>query len=183
VRETAADLDNAREWADFTIRWGSAASGDDAALNLSVSGNVQADYLHSADGHFEILGDLDSALGISGAGNQGTLHIAGKIRAPYLLSQEHAMPREADSPDYIHIESGDIGYHPAKFDGSQKIPLDDSISGGNNGWFWHYYKHSAKMLRPENYERGKFSPAQFLALVRNGENPFIPVPPPKKTQT
>jgi len=80
-------------------------------------------------------------------------------------------------------ESGDIGYHPAKFDGSQKIPLDDSISGGNNGWFWHYYKHSAKMLRPENYERGKFSPAQFLALVRNGENPFIPVPPPKKTQT
>ena len=93
------------------------------------------------------------------------------------------MPREADSPDYIHIESGDIGYHPAKFDGSQKIPLDDSISGGNNGWFWHYYKHSAKMLRPENYERGKFSPAQFLALVRNGENPFIPVPPPKKTQT
>lgn len=156
---------------------------DDAALNLSVSGNVQADYLHSADGHLEILGDLDSALGISGAGNQGTLHIAGKIRAPYLLSQEHAMPREADNHDYIHIESGDIGYHPAKFDGSQKIPLDDSISGGNNGWFWHYYKHSAKMLRPENYERGKFSPAQFLALVRNGENPFIPVPPPKKTQT
>jgi len=183
VRETAADLDNAREWADFTIRWGSAASGDDAALNLSVSGNVQADYLHSADGHLEILGDLDSALGISGAGNQGTLHIAGKIRAPYLLSQEHAMPREADNHDYIHIESGDIGYHPAKFDGSQKIPLDDSISGGNNGWFWYYYKHSAKMLRPENYERGKFSPAQFLALVRNGENPFIPVPPPKKTQT
>ena len=126
---------------------------DDAALNLSVSGNVQADYLHSADGHLEILGDLDSALGIS------------------------------DSPDYIHIESGDIGYHPANFDGSQKIPLDDSISGGNNGWFWYYYKHSAKMLRPENYERGKFSPAQFLALVRNGENPFIPVPPPKKTQT
>ena len=33
MRETAADLDNAREWADFTIRWGSAASGDDAALN------------------------------------------------------------------------------------------------------------------------------------------------------
>ena len=95
---------------------------DDAALNLSVSGNVQADYLHSADGHLEILGDLDSALGISGAGNQGTLHIAGKIRAPYLLSQEHAMPREADNHDYIHIESGDIGYHPAKFDGSQKIP-------------------------------------------------------------
>ena len=93
------------------------------------------------------------------------------------------MPREADNHDYIHIESGDIGYHPAKFDGSQKIPLDDSISGGNNGWFWHYYKHSAKMLRPENYERGKFSPAQFLALVQNGENPFIPVPPPKKTQT
>jgi len=106
---------------------------DDAALNLSVSGNVQADYLHSADGHLEILGDLDSALGISGAGNQGTLHIAGKIRAPYLLSQEHAMPREADNHDYIHIESGDIGYHPAKFDGSPKIPLDDSISGGNNG--------------------------------------------------
>ena len=53
---------------------------DDAALNLSVSGNVQADYLHSADGHLEILGDLDSALGISGAGNQGTLHIAATIR-------------------------------------------------------------------------------------------------------
>ena len=140
-------------------------------------------------GDLTLNGDLNSAwlqqqaAELHAAAYRNHIIIDGNLTLQGALLDDAALNREADNHDYIHIESGDIGYHPAKFDGSQKIPLDDSISGGNNGWFWLYYKHSAKMLRPENYERGKFSPAQFLALVRNGENPFIPVPPPKKTQT
>lgn len=126
---------------------------DDNYLRLAVKGDVKCDYLHSYNGHILIGGDLHAHYGVYGEYNDGSLEVAGKLHAPYVLSDDHQMPTFAEG-EFIYIDYGRIGK-------------------AMESWYWQYFADSDKLLRPEVYAEGRFSAQRFFELVRAGKNPFI----------
>lgn len=129
---------------------------DDDYLFLQVAKDVSCRYLHSQNGNIVIGGDLSASQGISGEYNDGMLQVLGKTRAPYIVSNDHAMPNNGTG-EYIYIQDGRIG---------------KSYHGALEGW--EFYEDSEAMFK-EGIYKGDYQidiPA-FFKMIKNGENPFV----------
>jgi len=135
---------------------------------LKVGKDLSCDYLFSGDGHMEIDGDVTAKYGIYGEYNDGSLDIEGSLSAPYIIAQDHCMPRESSDGEFIYIEGGD---------GSEMEDISIGKEyGSGSGWGWYYYKDSEKLLsksvQDEDFE---FSVKKFFDIVKKGDNPFIEI--------
>lgn len=141
---------------------------DDNYLYLIVQKNTEADYVESQDGLMFFNGDLKSLYGIYGEYNDGWLDVAGKVFSPYLIADDHAMPREA-SNEFIYVEGGNHSERNSMLIGKQ--------TGSGIAWDWIYYEPSAHLFSNNVWlaKTDEFSVKQFFDLVRNGENPFVAI--------
>ncbi len=134
-----------------------------ADWSLLVTGSVSCDYLESRNGHMEIQGDLQSTYGICGEYNDGSLKVGGQLLTPYIVANDHQMPREAHG-ESIYLEAGD---------GMDEISIGQS-TGSGWGWDWNYFEESNALVSAEVWdEDGDFSTTAFFDLVRRGVNPFV----------
>lgn len=139
---------------------------DEHYLKLAVTGSVWCDYLFSYDGSTEILKDLHTKYGMYGKYNDGYLWVNGKVNAPYIIAQDHDMPRSSDNLEFVYIEGGDEDEQDSLGIGKSK--------GSGWGWDWDYYENSEKLLSASVWDENReFSTQRFFEIVKNGENPFI----------
>lgn len=132
---------------------------DDEYMELFVIRDLTCDYVFSYNGIIEIKGDAYIKYGIYGKYNDGSMDVCGKLNTPYLVSDGHSMPREAEG-DFIFIEGGDETDRDS-------IVIDDGRESD-------YYEDSQKLLVPAVWdEEDIFSVSTFFDMVRKGENPFI----------
>ena len=128
----------------------------DNYLFLQVAGDVYCHYLYSENGTIVIKGNLTALLGTAGEYNDGMLAVYGTTTAPYIVSNDHAMPDKSQS-DYIFIGNGQIG---------------ETYYGGISGW--DYFKDSHFMLKEDILENEyQVNLAVFFEYVKKGENPFV----------
>ena len=133
-----------------------------ADFSLLVTGSVGCDYLLSRNGHMEVLGDLRATYGVCGEYNDGRLAVGGQLLAPYIVANDHDMPRQADQ-EFIYLEAGD---------GMEEIAIGKS-KGSGWGWNWNYFDESNSLVSDEVWEEdGSFSTTAFFDIVRRGANPF-----------
>ncbi len=131
---------------------------------LYILRDITCDYLFSGDGHTQIDGNAHIRYGIYGQYNDGSLDISGTLVTPYIIADDHSMPRRSEG-EFIYIEGGD---------GSdmEDVSVGESYGSGI-GWGWHYFDDSLKLfsksMRDEDY---KFSVKRFFDIVKRGENPF-----------
>jgi hypothetical protein len=134
-----------------------------ADWSLLVTGRVSCDYLESRNGHMEIQGDLRATYGICGEYNDGSLTVGGQLLTPYIVANDHQLPREAHE-ESIYLEAGE---------GLDEIAIGQS-TGSGWGWNWNYFEESNALVSEEVWdEEGTFSTAAFFELVRKGVNPFV----------
>lgn len=132
-----------------------------AEWSLLVTGSVNCDFLKSRNGHMEIQGDLRATYGICGEYNDGSLTVGGQLLTPYIVADDHQMPREAHE-ECIYLEAGD---------GSDEIAIGQSTG---SGWGWNYFDDSNALVNEAVFdEEGAFSTDAFFDLVRKGINPFV----------
>jgi tetratricopeptide (TPR) repeat protein len=138
---------------------------DDNYMELTVVGNLSCNYIFSENGAISIFGDAQVTYGIYGEYNDGFLEIYGTLKTPYLIADDHSMPRNADG-DFIYIEGGN---------GVERESIGIGKSTGSGwGWGWDYFEDSDKLFSHKVWnEYDEFSVEKFFELVRNGENPFI----------
>lgn len=138
---------------------------DDDYLMLGVLGKVICEQLYSENGQIFIKGDLFAAYGIQGEYNDGFLHVLGQLDAPFILANDHDMPRESSVGEFIYLEAGE-GSEQESFKVGQ---ADDA----EIGWGWSYFEHGACLLKGGVWnEQWEFSPRQFFDMVQKGQNPF-----------
>lgn len=134
-----------------------------AELSLLVTGNVGCDYLLSRNGRTEIVGDLRTTYGVCGEFNDGVLSVGGRLLAPYIVANDHDMPRQADE-EFIYLEGGD---------GSDEISIGQA-TGSGWGWGWSYFDDSDSLIAEEVWDEDEtFSTEAFFDMVRRGDNPFV----------
>lgn len=134
-----------------------------AAWSLLVTGRVSCEYLESRNGYMEIQGDLRATYGICGEYNDGSLTVGGQLLTPYIVANDHQMPRQAQE-ESIYLEAGD---------GMDEIAIGQS-TGSGWGWDWNYFDESNALVSEDVWdEDGSFSTAAFFDMVRKGVNPFV----------
>lgn len=134
-----------------------------ADLSLLVTGSVGCDYLLSRNGHMEVLGDLRTTYGVCGEYNDGSLAVGGQFLVPYIVANDHHMPRQANQ-EFIYLEAGD---------GLEEIGIGKN-TGSGWGWGWNYFDESNRLVSDEVWAKdGAFSTTAFFDVVRRGGNPFV----------
>lgn len=129
---------------------------DDNYLFLQVAKDVSCHYLHSENGNIVILGDLTALCGISGEYNDGMLQVLGKTQAPYIVSNDHAMPDNSTS-ECVYILDGQIG---------------KSYLGALDGW--EFFGSSELMFKEGICEdEYQIDISAFFKFVKKGVNPLV----------
>lgn len=137
---------------------------DDDYVHLRVMKNLWCDYLFSYNGTIVVDGDARIKVGVYGEYNDGYLRINGKLYTPYIIADDHDMPREAEG-SFIYIEGGNGTYRDEILLGNAK--------GSGYGWDWDYLEDAGKLFNPKVWdEEDGFSESRFFDLVQKGENPF-----------
>lgn len=135
---------------------------------LTVTQDIICDYLYSGDGHTLISGNAKVKYGIYGHYNDGCLTVSGKLITPYIVADDHDMPRKSAEGEYIYIEGGDY----AEMD---SVAIGKSADSGL-GWGWDYFADSSRLFSyavfMEDEGNMVFSVSDFFHLVKSGKNPF-----------
>ena len=128
---------------------------DDDYLFLQVAKDTACDYLHSQDGVIAIGGNLTALWGISGEYNDGMLQVFGKTQAPYIVSNDHAMPGHGAS-QCVYVLDGQIG---------------QSYLGALDGW--EFFENSELMFKDGICEdEHQINISAFFEFVKKGANPM-----------
>ena len=128
---------------------------DDDYLFLQVAKDTTCDYLHSQDGVIAIGGNLTALWGISGEYNDGMLQVFGKTQAPYIVSNDHAMPGHGAS-QCVYVLDGQIG---------------QSYLGALDGW--EFFENSELMFKDGICEdEHQINISAFFEFVKKGANPM-----------
>ena len=129
---------------------------DDDYLFLQVAKNTACNYLHSQDGVIAIGGNLTALWGISGEYNDGMLQVFGKTQAPYIVSNDHAMPDHGAS-ECVYVLDGRIGR---------------SYLGALEGW--KFFENSELMFKDGICEdEHQIDISVFFEFVKKGVNPLV----------
>ena len=129
---------------------------DDDYLFLQVAKDTACDYLHSQDGVIAIGGNLTALWGISGEYNDGMLQVFGKTQAPYIVSNDHAMPDHGAS-ECVYVLDGRIGR---------------SYLGALEGW--KFFENSELMFKDGICEdEHQIDISVFFEFVKKGVNPLV----------
>ena len=129
---------------------------DDDYLFLQVAKDTACSYLHSQDGVIAIGGNLTALWGISGEYNDGMLQVFGKTQAPYIVSNDHAMPDHSIS-EYVYVLDGQIG---------------QSYLGALEGW--EFFENSELMFKDGICEdKHQIDISAFFEFVKKGVNPLV----------
>lgn len=138
---------------------------DDEYIQIRVMKNLWCHYLYSYNGGIVISGDAHIKYGVYGEYNDGYLNINGKFFTPYIIADDHDMPRTAEG-NFIYIEGGN---------GNPKDEINvGSSKGSGYGWDWDYFEDSSKLfIKGVWTDQDLFSEDQFFDLVMNGKNPFV----------
>lgn len=129
---------------------------DDDYLFLQVAKDMACDYLHSQDGVIAIGGNLTAIWGISGEYNDGMLQIFGKTQAPYIVSNDHAMP-DHSARECVYVLEGRIG---------------QSYLGALEGW--EFFENSELMFKDGICEdEHQINISAFFEFVKKGVNPLV----------
>ena len=129
---------------------------DDDYLFLQVAKDTACDYLHSQDGVIAIGGNLTARWGISGEYNDGMLQVFGKMQAPYIVSNDHAMPNHSAS-ECVYVLDGRIGR---------------SYLGALDGW--EFFEDCELMFKDGIcVDEHKIDIFAFFKFVKNGVNPLV----------
>ena len=129
---------------------------DDDYLFLQVAKDTACDYLHSQDGVIAIGGNLTALWGISGEYNDGMLQVFGKTQAPYIVSNDHAMPDHSAS-ECVYVLDGRIGR---------------SYLGALDGW--EFFENSELMFKDGICEdEHQIDISAFFKFVKKGANPMV----------
>ena len=129
---------------------------DDDYLFLQVAKDTTCDYLHSQDGVIAIGGNLTALWGISGEYNDGMLQVFGKTQAPYIVSNDHAMPDHSAS-ECVYVLDGRIGR---------------SYLGALDGW--EFFENSELMFKDGICEdEHQIDISAFFRFVKKGANPLV----------
>jgi hypothetical protein len=138
---------------------------DDEYIQLRVMKKLYCQYVFSYNGTIVIFQDAHVKYGIYGEYNDGFIRIDGKLYTPYIIADDHDMPRYAEG-DFIYIEGGSGSYKDDVAIGSEQ--------GSGFGWGWEYFEDSAKLLAKDVWtDEDKFSEQKFFELVKKGINPFV----------
>jgi hypothetical protein len=137
---------------------------DDDYLILFVQKDLICNYLFSYNGLIDVGGNLYSRYGIEGEYNDGVLAVSGKVFTPYIIADDHDMPRSADGM-FIYIEGGN---------GTEKESVVVGKSTGSGyGWGWEYFENSPHLFDPGVWTKEDyFSTDAFFEMVSSGKNPF-----------
>nr|WP_315049027.1 hypothetical protein [uncultured Campylobacter sp.] len=129
---------------------------DDDYLFLQVAKDTACNYLHSQDGVIAIGGNLTAIWGISGEYNDGMLQVFGKTQAPYIVSNDHAMPGHSAS-ECVYVLDGQIG---------------QSYLGALEGW--DFFENSELMFKDGICEdEYQINISTFFKFVKKGINPLV----------
>ena len=129
---------------------------DDDYLFLQVAKNTACNYLHSQDGVIAIGGNLTALWGISGEYNDGMLQVFGKTQAPYIVSNDHAMP-DHGARECVYVLDGRIGR---------------SYLGALEGW--KFFENSELMFKDGICEdEHQIDISVFFEFVKKGVNPLV----------
>ena len=129
---------------------------DDDYLFLQVAKDTTCDYLHSQDGVIAIGGNLTALWGISGEYNDGMLQVFGKTQAPYIVSNDHAMPDHSAS-ECVYVLDGQIG---------------QSYLGALDGW--EFFQNCELMFKDGICEdEHQIDISAFFRFVKKGANPLV----------
>ena len=129
---------------------------DDDYLFLQVAKNTACNYLHSQDGVIAIGGNLTAICGISGEYNDGMLQVFGKTQAPYIVSNDHAMPDHSAS-ECVYVLDGRIG---------------QSYLGALDGW--DFFENCELMFKDGICEdEHQIDVSAFFEFVKKGVNPLV----------
>ena len=129
---------------------------DDDYLFLQVAKDTACNYLHSQDGVIAIGGNLTALWGISGEYNDGMLQVFGKTQAPYIVSNDHAMPDHGAS-ECVYVLDGRIGR---------------SYLGALEGW--DFFENSELMFKDGICEdEHQIDISAFFEFVKKGVNPLV----------
>lgn len=139
---------------------------DRDGMLLQVANNLYMNgFAFSCDGVIIIKGDAHIQYGICGEYNDGSITIEGKLYTPYLLANDHAMPRSCGQ-ESIYIEGGAE---------KETIAIGKS-DDGSYGWGWRYFKSSYRLFNDDVWDDDdEFTVTTFFQLVRSGKNPFIDI--------
>lgn len=137
---------------------------DDNYIQLRIMKNLSCDYLFSYNGSIVVQGDARIKFGVYGEYNDGYFRIDGKLYTPYIIADDHDMPRQAEG-NFIYIEGGNGTYRDELLLGNSK--------GSGYGWDWDYLEDIGKLFNPQVWdEEDGFSVSRFFEIVKKGENPF-----------
>jgi len=129
---------------------------DDDYLFLQVAKDTTCDYLRSQDGVIAIGGNLTALWGISGEYNDGMLQVFGKTQAPYIVSNDHAMPDHSAS-ECVYVLDGRIG---------------QSYLGALEGW--EFFENSELMFKDGiGEDEYQINISAFFEFVKKGVNPLV----------
>lgn len=135
---------------------------------MLVTKDLRCDYLYSGDGHTLIAGDAHIKYGIYGEGNDGSFDVQGKLITPYILANDHCMPRQSNDNESIYIEGGN-------YTEVERTYVGESYGSGW-GWEWNYFEDATRLLTNEVWmeDDGEitFSAYNFFDAVKRGVNPF-----------
>ena len=128
---------------------------DDDYLFLQVAKDTACNYLHSQDGVIAIGGNLTALWGISGEYNDGMLQVFGKTQAPYIVSNDHAMPDHSAS-ECVYVLDGQIG---------------QSYLGALDGW--EFFEDCELMFKDGIcVDEHQINISAFFKFVKKGVNPL-----------
>jgi len=129
---------------------------DDDYLFLQVAKDAACNYLHSQDGVIAIGGNLTALWGISGEYNDGMLQVFGKTQAPYIVSNDHAMPDHSAS-ECVYVLDGRIG---------------QSYLGALDGW--EFFEDCELMFKDGICEdERQIDISAFFKFVKKSANPLV----------